>query len=89
MQVSTAVDYNIHKLMLTGMFGNYGMSWTTRGLNSSSSDCARNFHLDDLVGSPCFPDTGLTGTLSYMNETLISVQAAWCLEDTSHNPRSL
>lgn len=76
MQVSIAVDYKIYKLMLTGMFGNYGMHWTTRGLNSRSSDSATNFDLDDLVGSPCFPETELAGTLNYMNEMLISVQAA-------------
>lgn len=71
------------------MLGNDGMGWTTVSLNSRSSDSARNFHWDDLVGSSCFPETELTGTLSYMNEMLISVQATWCLVGTSHKPRSL
>lgn len=76
MQVSIAVDYKLYKFMMTGMHQNDDMSWITRSLNSRSSDSARNFHLDDLVGSPCFPETELTGTLRYMNEILISVQAA-------------
>lgn len=70
-QVSIAVDYKLYKLMLTGMLGNDGMSWTTMSLNSRSSDSARNFHLDDLVGSPCFPETELTGTLNFSSSSLM------------------
>lgn len=70
---------------------NNGMSWTTVSvsLNSRWSDSARNFHLDDLAGSPFPPGTGVTGTLSCMNQILFSVQGALCLGNTSHKPRSL
>lgn len=71
MQVSVAVDYKLYKLKLTGMLGNDGMSWTTLSLNSRSSDSARNFHLDDLVGLPCFPETELSGILNLSSSSLM------------------
>lgn len=71
MQVSIAVDDKLYKLMLTGMLGNDGVSWTTMSLNSRSSDSARSFHLDDLVGLSCFPETELIGTLNLSSGSLM------------------